>query len=880
MPIRLSSPHASDAASSASLRTVSRRSAATDNEWWIEPIRWAALAVFIAIPVFAYFFQDYAGGVVWTIVVASLPVFIVLVGYHRWRRICPLAFFAQLSAHLKRPGTHRAGPWLEAHYYYVACAVFFVSLWLRLIATNGSGGAIAVFFGLLSLAALIFGLFYTGKTWCNYICPVSFIEKIYTEPHGLRETRNSQCGKCTACKKSCPDINEENGYWKEIDSRPKRFVYYAFPGLVFGFYFYFYLQSGTWFYYFSGAWTRQPEIVYTAFLPGHDIFTAGFFFFPAIPRAVASALTLALCGLASFLAFSQIERLAAAWLKRREAPHDELGARHLTMTLAAFSAFVTFYSFAGVPTLRLVPWVHQLFFILVFVTAALFLARRLRRTQQAFAEETLARNMLKRWEWADVEPPRDLHEAFLIHTIRSRESKKGYEQILETYKNAVRETLANGFVTRQEIHLLESLRNQLQIKKGDHEKIMSELAEEERSLLTDPTKQGTAEKQLQLGTYASVLESYLERVFAVDGTPDDTFLKQLRAEYHVTPEEHAAILDKLLGGTGAMATQLINELKAVERTSHTIQVFAQEPLPAHHFLVGQMQRRRDRAINRVLHRLGLSTAEEHGRLVLEGLSSNDQPTRAAAVERLCAGIPQSTSEQLLTVYRDTVNREARLTTMTDILQARSLSTNPYVRAVALHLLGELGAADDATLERLCADEYEAVREVAVAIQARLEQQPDVGLRQRRLTTIEKMFTLEAVPMFSHLSLEELAELAQASADAEYTPGETLFKEGEPGNEVCILLAGEVVFLQGQGANERIIGREGAGSLIGEMAVLDPAPRSATVRAGADGMHILRLNGEAFREVLNANPAIASGIIRTLAQRLRGGARIHPTVNVA
>ncbi len=878
--MRLDSPHASDAASSASLKPVSRRPAGIANEWWVEPIRWVALAVFIAIPIVAYFFQDYAGGVVWTMVVASLPVFIVLVGYHRWRRICPLAFFAQLAVHIKRPGTRRAGPWLEANYYYVACAVFCVSLWLRLIATNGNGLAIAVFFGVLSLAALMFGLFYTGKTWCNYICPVSFIEKIYTEPHGLRETRNSQCGKCTACKKSCPDINEENGYWKEIASRPKRVVYYAFPGLVFGFYFYFYAQAGTWFYYFSGAWTRQSDIIYTAFRPGYDFMTAGFFFFPAMPRAAASALTLVLCGLASVLVFSQLERLIGAWLKQREASRDPFGAQHLTMTLAAFSAFVTFYSFAGAPTLRLIPWMQQLFFILVFVTAALLLVRRLRRTQQAFAEETLARNMLKHWEWTDVEPPRDLHEAFLIHTIRSRENKKGYEQILETYKNAVRETLANGFVTRQEIHLLESLRNQLQIKKGDHEKIMSELAEEERDLLTDPTKQGSAEKQLQLDTYTSVLESYLERVFAVDGTPDDTFLKKLRAEYHVTSEEHAGVLDKLLGGTGAMATQLIAELKVVERTSHTIQVFAQEPLPAHHFLVSLMQRRRQRAIHRVLRRLGWSIEEEQGRLVSEGLSSNDQPTREAAVERLCGGLPRSTSEHLLAVYRDTANREARLTTMTAILRARILSTHPYVRAVSLHLLGELGAADTATLERLCADEHEAVREVAVAIQQCIEPQTPAGVKRHRFTTIEKMFALEAAPMFSQLTLEELAELAQASSDAEYGPGEVLFKEGEPGNEVCILLAGEVVFLQGQGTNERVIGRESAGSLIGEMAVLDPAPRSASVRAGADGMHVLRLDGEAFREVLNANPAIASGIIRTLAQRLRGVVRIDQAVNVA
>jgi cyclic nucleotide-binding protein len=876
----LAAPHTSNAAPLTVSRPVTRHLTAAADDWWIEPVRWAALAVFVAIPLFAYFFQDYAGGVVWTVVIASLPVLIVLLGYHRWRRICPLAFFAQLAVYIKRPGTHRAGPWLEANYYYVACAVFYVSLWLRLIATNGNGLAIAGFFVVLSLAALMFGLFYTGKTWCNYICPVSFIEKIYTEPHGLRETRNSQCGKCTACKKSCPDINEENGYWKEIASRPKRLVYYAFPGLVCGFYVYFYAQAGTWFYYFSGAWTRQSALIYTAFRPGHDFVTAGFFFFPTVPRAAASALTLAFCGLASVLAFSQLERLIGAWVKQREAPRDAFGARHLTMTLAAFSAFVTFYSFAGAPTLRLVPWLQQLFFILVFVTAALFLVRRLRRTQQAFAEETLARNMLKHWEWTDVEPPQDLREAFLIHTIRSREHKKGYEQILETYKNAVRETLANGFVTRQEIHVLESLRNQLQIKKGDHEKIMSELAEEERDLLTDPPKQVSAEKQLQLDTYTSVLESYLERVFAVDGTPDDTFVQKLRTEYHVTSEEHASVLDKLVGGTGAMATQLIAELKVVERTSHTIQVFAQEPLPAHHFLVSLMQRRRQRAIHRVLRRLGWSSEEEQGRLVAEGLGSNDQPRREAAVERLCGGLPRSTSEQLLAVYRDTAHREARLTTMTAILRARILSTNPYVRAVALHLLGELGAADEATLERLGADEHEAVREVALALQQYIAPQMPMGFRTHRFTTIEKMFALGAAPMFSQLTLEELAELAQASSDAEYAPGEVLFKEGDPGNEVCILLAGEVVFLQGQGANERVIGRESAGSLIGEMAVLDPAPRSATVRAGTDGMHVLRLDGEAFREVLNANPAIASGIIRTLAQRLRGVVRTDQAVNVA
>jgi CRP-like cAMP-binding protein len=93
-------------------------------------------------------------------------------------------------------------------------------------------------------------------------------------------------------------------------------------------------------------------------------------------------------------------------------------------------------------------------------------------------------------------------------------------------------------------------------------------------------------------------------------------------------------------------------------------------------------------------------------------------------------------------------------------------------------------------------------------------------------------------------------------------------EGEAGNEVFILLQGEATILRSDGAAGKVINTEKAGGLIGEMAILAPAPRSATVRAGANGTRVLRLDGNAFREALNVHPAIASEVIRTLADRLR------------
>lgn len=847
-------------------------------EWWVDVIKWIALVVFLSVPMFAHLpvMQPVAGRLVWTVVVAALPLFIVLIGYHRWRRLCPLAFFAQIPVRLRRPGVKKVSAWIEANYYYVAFTIFFVSLWLRLIATNGDGHAIAAFFVLIAIAALIFGAFYTGKTWCNYICPLSFIEKIYTEPHGLRETPNSQCAKCTACKKLCPDINEENGYWKEIASNPKRFAYFAFPGIVFGFYFYYYLQSGTWSYYFGTSegvrWVNQPKVIHWAFMPGHDAETAGFFFLPVVPRAVAAILTLAACALATYLLLRGLERPVSRWLRRRDAETDDARVRHVMFSVAAFLAFVTFYSFAGAPTLWKAPWiVPQLFIITVVLTATLFLARRLQRTQKTFAEETLAKNIIKRWEWTDITPPKDLREAFLIHTIRTRESAKGFAQVLEIYKDAVRETLANGFVTREEVQLLESLRSQLQIKKSDHDKVMEALAEEERALLSDPSKQISAEKRLQLETYEHALRSYLEGVFASDSAPDDRLITQLRAEYRVTREEHAAVLDEILGGAQGIAARLAEEISSMERAAKTIQALELYPTPTHDFLKELLRRRRARALERLMRGLSFTLQADEEQSLRAGLLSSSDAQRQSVIESLSKSVAPVIAERLAAAYRETSIQEASLPTLTDMLIARTGSLDPYVRAVAIYALGERGAANSSLLERMIGDEHAVVRETAGHLMERRAPggAATEGQAHAGLITIEKMIALRSAPIFSTIAPEGLAELARACLEDEYAPDEALCLEGEPGNEVFILLAGDVKVLKTHETGERVVAREKAGGFIGEMAVLDPAPRSATLRAGEGGVRVLRLDGSAFRASLSNDPTIASSIIRTLAQRLRG-----------
>jgi hypothetical protein len=343
--------------------------------FWVGPLQCAALLVWLTVPVLGLLAQPLAGRFVWTGIVTTLPLLIVFIGYYRWRTICPLAWLNQLPIRLGRASRRRMPTRVERHYYYIPLATFTAGLWLRLIWINGDGDSIAMFFVGLSILAMLLGKMTSGKTWCNYLCPVSMIEKIYTEPCGLRQTENSQCAVCTACKKTCPDINQGNAYWSEINLGSKRVAYFAYPGLVFGFYLYYFLQSGTWDYYFGGGSLDEPGLLGRAFAPGYDGVSAGFFFLPWVPRAIAALVTLLVCAGMSWTIFARgVMPATGWWITRRHLTADRNNA---VLATAALVAFVVFYAFAWQAMFHTVDWLALVAEMLTICVAIVSLVRRL-----------------------------------------------------------------------------------------------------------------------------------------------------------------------------------------------------------------------------------------------------------------------------------------------------------------------------------------------------------------------------------------------------------------------------------------------------------------------------------------------------------------------
>ena len=134
--------------------------------------------------------------------------------------------------------------------------------------------------------------------------------------------------------------------------------------------------------------------------------------------------------------------------------------------------------------------------------------------------------------------------------------------------------------------------------------------------------------------------------------------------------------------------------------------------------------------------------------------------------------------------------------------------------------------------------------------------------------MERLLSLRQVSLFSRMSLERLHAIERITQESEYVRGEVIMREGEVGDELFCLVEGEVEVLRGAGTpDEMRLNRLGPGAYLGEMAVLDGSPRSATVVA-VSSVRVLVLAGERLRELVQDMPELAFDLLRVLAERVR------------
>lgn len=127
--------------------------------------------------------------------------------------------------------------------------------------------------------------------------------------------------------------------------------------------------------------------------------------------------------------------------------------------------------------------------------------------------------------------------------------------------------------------------------------------------------------------------------------------------------------------------------------------------------------------------------------------------------------------------------------------------------------------------------------------------------------------LRSVPLFQGLSDDDFAGLAAGAEAIDLDAGDVVFSEGDEGDRAYVIVSGELDIVKITDGREILLARRGPGEVIGEMALLDAAPRMATVRA-AEESTALALAKDCFDDLLATSATASRALFSVLLERWR------------
>lgn len=184
---------------------------------------------------------------------------------------------------------------------------------------------------------------------------------------------------------------------------------------------------------------------------------------------------------------------------------------------------------------------------------------------------------------------------------------------------------------------------------------------------------------------------------------------------------------------------------------------------------------------------------------------------------------------------------------------------------------------------------------AAPLVARLTEDPDDWIRacavlaatatrggpMETLTTLspmERVLFLRKVPLFAELPPPDLLPVATVAREVAFDDGETIAEQGELGEEMHVIVDGEVSVVVRETGAVRVLATRSVGDAVGEMSLLTSEPRIAGLVARGS-VRALSIDRPGFESILRERPETALGVIRVLCHRLteaRPGAQADAT----
>jgi HEAT repeat protein len=253
-------------------------------------------------------------------------------------------------------------------------------------------------------------------------------------------------------------------------------------------------------------------------------------------------------------------------------------------------------------------------------------------------------------------------------------------------------------------------------------------------------------------------------------------------------------------------------------------------------------------------------------------ASSSQDRRAIALEILDNALPASVRRLVIPLFDDLSARQAlasmprelvedeieqgRRGRLRDLVDPKRANVTSWTRTCAMWAL-----RDPVALHPFegCADDD--VRETARYL---IHTTESGAKRGSPMLTVEKVLILRSVPIFERTPDHILSELATILKEVDLDQHVQFISEGDVGDCMFVIVDGAVKVHRG----DELLAELGSRDIVGEMSVLDPEPRSASVTTTRP-TRVLRIDRDDFFELMADRIEIAQGILGVLCQRLRG-----------
>jgi CRP-like cAMP-binding protein len=855
-------------------------------------------------------------------------IFILLVfGHEVWRRICPLSFLSQIPRALgwqrqfkrENPNTGkvryelakvRAESWLGINYPYLQFGWLFIGLCGRILFFNADRTILGLWLLFTIAAAITVGYLYGGKSWCNYFCPMAPVQRIYSEPGGLlgsnahmseRSITQSMCrtilpdgseqSACVACQNPCIDIDSERSYWDGLNKPETAFIRYSYIGLVVGYFSYYYLYAGSWDYYVSGAWARQPDQLSSLLSPGFYLFGQPI----NVPKLVAVPLTLGSFTAVGHWLGKLIENRVKVYsrdslpetLRDRELKLTTDLIRHRIFTLSTFIIFNFFFIFGGRPLVQLMPIAVQFIYELSLVLlSTLWVYKTWHRSFDLYSRENLVSRFRKQLEKLQLNISQfiegrtlsdlNTHEVYILAKVLPGFTR---EKRHTAYKGVVREALEEGYANySSSLEILQQLRNELGITADEHREVLEELGIEDPELL-NPDLKRSLENQIRLTGYRKSLERLMLLQKQQDSNNNSAIVRDspeisaLRRQYSIAPQEEAWILGGIAPEAGNLrrAEFLLSQLPdliSAYRALH--QPILQEHQTVLILLWNSISHKKELIIRTILEIIepiqtdppAISIATELGKLapsiLLEILESDPWQNRF-----------QSEILELLNPLEGQSIPYSLDYPISEILKSLDLlldDRNPLIQTACLYIIAQL----DLNQSQVISHNYTSnpnsplLQATAKIIRSTTNNCPPLI----SFPLLEKVVHLFNSDFFHRLNSEILIALADRSEVKTFTTNQVITEAGDTCRELLLLIEGEanIHFYLDNGQMQ--IEKIQPGQTLDELEILANTDSKNTIIADSSVTRILAVPVAAFDDLLDRDPDFARRVLELESRHLQ------------